>query len=273
MSFRTGAFGGSEWLLELDDLLLGLVDLLDAVRRHVHRPHLARAARSASSSLGVLLVPSRRQLRLVRDLRRRGDRPAAQRQADLVGRGAKPGGVAVRDARAVPARRPSPRSLVMFLVALFFVSGADAASVVMGMLSSRGSLSRRRWRRRRVGRADRPGGRVLLLAGGLTALQQAAIIAAAPFVFIMVGMVVGLLKRAAARAGQRHDGPGTAGPRVRRHVTGRHEARVLLTPARAAWAVPPNPGTAHAARGLRTIVDVRTGGASRRRRAERGGVS
>ena len=35
---------------------------------------------------------------------------------------------------------------------------------------------------------------VLLLAGGLTALQQAAIIAAAPFVFIIIGMVVGMLK-------------------------------------------------------------------------------
>ena len=40
MSFRTGAFGGSEWISRLDGLLLGLVDLVDALRRHVHRPDL-----------------------------------------------------------------------------------------------------------------------------------------------------------------------------------------------------------------------------------------
>ena len=34
----------------LDDLLLGVVDLLGALRRHVRGPHLARAGRSASSS-------------------------------------------------------------------------------------------------------------------------------------------------------------------------------------------------------------------------------
>ena len=35
---------------------------------------------------------------------------------------------------------------------------------------------------------------MLLIAGGLTALQQAAIIAAAPFVLIMLGTCVGLFK-------------------------------------------------------------------------------
>src|SRR3712207_7901236 len=35
--------------------------------------------------------------------------------------------------------------VVIILVALFFVSGADAASMVMGMLSSRGNLHPRRW--------------------------------------------------------------------------------------------------------------------------------
>ena len=48
-SFRTGAFGDREWLGDMDDLLLGVVDLVGAVRRHVHRAHLARAGRSASS--------------------------------------------------------------------------------------------------------------------------------------------------------------------------------------------------------------------------------
>src|SRR3712207_9312245 len=35
--------------------------------------------------------------------------------------------------------------LVMVLVAIFFVSGADAASIVMGSLSQRGTLEPSRW--------------------------------------------------------------------------------------------------------------------------------
>ena len=62
----------------LDGLLLGLVDLLDAVRRHVHRadqpgPHDPAVRR------GCRPHPERREPALVRDLRRRGDQPAAQR--------------------------------------------------------------------------------------------------------------------------------------------------------------------------------------------------
>ena len=41
MAARTAATGGdgtADWLSGLDGLLLGLVDLVDAVRRHVHRP-------------------------------------------------------------------------------------------------------------------------------------------------------------------------------------------------------------------------------------------
>jgi glycine betaine transporter len=94
--------------------------------------------------------------------------------------------------------------LVVVLVALFFVSGADAASVVMGMLSSRGSMSPPRpvmifWGSLTGGAAA-----VLLLAGGLEALQQAAIIAAAPFVLVMIGLcyslIAGLRGELAARA-------------------------------------------------------------------------
>ena len=43
---------------QLDDLLLGLVGLVDAVRRHVHRPHQSGPHRSAAFVTGVLLVPS-----------------------------------------------------------------------------------------------------------------------------------------------------------------------------------------------------------------------
>jgi choline-glycine betaine transporter len=64
----------------------------------------------------------------------------------------------------------------------------------MGMMSSRGNLEPSRGVVIVWGTLTGLAAAVLLLAGGLTALQQAAIIAAAPFVFIIIGMVVGMLK-------------------------------------------------------------------------------
>ena len=78
--------------------------------------------------------------------------------------------------------------VIIILVALFFVSGADAASIVLGMLSCRGTLSPSRpvvilW-----GTLTGLTAAVLLLAGGLNALQQVTIIAAFPFMLVMIGM-------------------------------------------------------------------------------------
>ena len=84
--------------------------------------------------------------------------------------------------------------VVIVLVALFFVSGADAASLVMGMLSSRGSLSPARTVTVLWGVATGAAAAILLLANGLSALQQAAIIAAAPFTLVMIGLCVSLFK-------------------------------------------------------------------------------
>ncbi|WP_246080592.1 BCCT family transporter [Modestobacter altitudinis] len=87
--------------------------------------------------------------------------------------------------------------LVMVLVAVFFVSGADAASIVMGSLSERGTLSPSRrvvvfW-----GVVMGAVAAIMLLVGGddaLTGLQNLTIIAALPFALVMVGMAVALAK-------------------------------------------------------------------------------
>jgi glycine betaine transporter len=84
--------------------------------------------------------------------------------------------------------------LVIVLVALFFVSGADAASVVMGMLSCRGELNPPRTVVILWGVLMGASASVLLLAGGLAGLQQAAILAAAPFLLVMIGLSVSLVK-------------------------------------------------------------------------------
>jgi len=92
--------------------------------------------------------------------------------------------------------------IVIILVALFFVSGADAAAVVMGMLSSRGNLDPRRWTLVVWGTFTGAAAAICLLAGAiqgsvdvaLSALQAVAIASAAPFVLVLIGLCFSILK-------------------------------------------------------------------------------
>ena len=86
-------------------------------------------------------------------------------------------------------------ALVMILVAIFFVSGADSASLVMGTLSQRGTPEPSRWITIFWGVSTGAVAAVLLAVSGddgLTGIKQMAIIAALPFVLVMVGMCVSL---------------------------------------------------------------------------------
>ena len=84
--------------------------------------------------------------------------------------------------------------IAIILVALFFVSGADAASVVMGMLSSRGNINPQAWIVVIWGSLTGAAAAILLLAGGLDGLQTAAILSAAPFVLVMIGLCWSLFR-------------------------------------------------------------------------------
>jgi choline/carnitine/betaine transport len=87
--------------------------------------------------------------------------------------------------------------LVMVLVAIFFVSGADAASIVMGTLSERGTLHPSKWTVIFWGVATGGVAAVMLLIGGdsaLTGLQNITIVAALPFVLVMIGLCFALVK-------------------------------------------------------------------------------
>jgi choline/carnitine/betaine transport len=87
--------------------------------------------------------------------------------------------------------------LVMVLVAIFFVSGADAASIVMGSLSERGTLAPSRRTVVFWGTVMGAVAAVMLLVGGdeaLTGLQNLTIIAALPFAVVMVGLAISLAK-------------------------------------------------------------------------------
>src|SRR3954468_7209786 len=89
--------------------------------------------------------------------------------------------------------------LVMVLVGIFFVSGADAASIVMGTLSQRGALEPGRFVVVFWGVVTGAVAAVMLLVGSgqgdaLTGLQNLTILAAAPFVLVMIGMCVALMR-------------------------------------------------------------------------------
>jgi choline/carnitine/betaine transport len=87
--------------------------------------------------------------------------------------------------------------LVMVLVSIFFVSGADAASIVMGTLSQRGTQEPSKPNVIFWGVATGGVAAIMLLAGGtdaLSGLQTITIVAALPFVLIMVGLSVALVK-------------------------------------------------------------------------------
>ncbi len=87
--------------------------------------------------------------------------------------------------------------LVIILVAIFFVSGADAASIVLGSLSERGTIKPSRGTVIFWGVAMGAVAAVMVLIGGedaLTGLQTITIIGAVPFVLVMIGLAVALVK-------------------------------------------------------------------------------
>ncbi len=87
--------------------------------------------------------------------------------------------------------------LVMVLVAIFFVSGADAASIVTGTLSQRGTDEPSRWVVVFWGTVMGAVAIIMLLVGGddaLSGLQSLTILVAAPFVVIMVLLCVAFMR-------------------------------------------------------------------------------
>jgi choline/carnitine/betaine transport len=198
MSLDSGAFGGGEWLNSWTIFYWAWwISWAPFVGTFLARISRGRTIREYL--IGVLLVPSGVSFvwfailgGTARDLQLSG-------QADLIKAAAKPEVALFTTLEQFPISSITS-FLVIILVSLFFVSGADAASLVMGTMSSGGALEPTRpvvvvW-----GSLTGLTAAVLLIAGGLTALQQAAIIAAAPFVLIVLGMCAGLFKELRAES-------------------------------------------------------------------------
>ncbi|MWA14965.1 BCCT family transporter [Streptomyces sp. BA2] len=89
--------------------------------------------------------------------------------------------------------------LVMILVGIFFVSGADAASIVMGTLSQKGALEPGKLVVVFWGMTTGAVAAIMLLIGdgsddALTGLRNLTILVAAPFTLVMIGMCVALMR-------------------------------------------------------------------------------
>ena len=84
--------------------------------------------------------------------------------------------------------------VAVLLILIFFVTSADSATYVLGVLASNGNLNPKMSTRLIWGVLLAATASVLLISGGLKGLQTASIVAALPFSFIMLGMVFSLLK-------------------------------------------------------------------------------
>jgi choline/carnitine/betaine transport len=89
--------------------------------------------------------------------------------------------------------------IAMLLVAIFFVSGADAASIVMGTLSQRGTVEPSRWVVIFWGVVMGAIAAIMLVVGSggsdaLNGIQTITIIMAAPFAVVMVVLCIALAK-------------------------------------------------------------------------------
>ena len=86
-------------------------------------------------------------------------------------------------------------TLVVLLVAVFFVTSADSGSLVIDTIASGGADDTPRWQRVYWCSLEGLAAAVLLLAGGLGALQAATLVAALPFAVIMILLAAGLVRQ------------------------------------------------------------------------------
>jgi len=84
--------------------------------------------------------------------------------------------------------------IAIILVVMFFVSGADANTYVLSMMTSGGSLVPRRAVLILWGVLTGITAIVLMLAGGLNALQNTVIVTSAPFLVIIAGLAISFWK-------------------------------------------------------------------------------
>lgn len=104
-------------------------------------------------------------------------------------------------------------AIAVFLVVMFFVSGADANTYVLSMMTSHGTMSPKRSVLILFGVLTGATAIVLMLAGGLQALQNTVIVTSFPFLIIIAGLTVSFYKELTAdlRSGELSRGSASLG--------------------------------------------------------------
>jgi glycine betaine transporter len=191
-SFQTGVFGGSEWLGSWTFFYwMWWISWTPFVGTFLARISKGRTIREFV--IGVLLVPSGVSFVWFAILGGAAINLQLTGEANLIDAVAEPEVALFTLLEQFPISAVTS-FVVIVLVAVFFVSGADAASIVMGMLTCHGRLEPPRALVAFWGSAMGGVAITLLLAGGLDTLQQAAIVAGAPFALVMIGLAFSFFK-------------------------------------------------------------------------------
>ncbi|MCX5203107.1 BCCT family transporter [Streptomyces sp. NBC_00237] len=193
MATRTGAFGDSEWLGTWTIFYWAWwLSWAPFVGTFIARISKGRSIREFL--IGVLLVPSGATVVwfcVMGGSALRLDDTGAADMAGSVKDGAEASLFALLDALPLSTLTSV---IAMLLVMTYFVTSADSASLVMGSLTSRGSLHPPTWLVVLWGVLMASVAAGLLLAGGLNSLQTATILVALPFVLVMLGLCWALVK-------------------------------------------------------------------------------
>ncbi|MFC0002769.1 BCCT family transporter [Micromonospora siamensis] len=197
MSTRTGAFSDTAWLGSWTIFYWAWwISWAPFVGTFIARISRGRTVRQFL--VGVLLVPSGASAVWFSIMGGSALRAQATGTRDLVadvGKGSEQALFGLLD--ALPLATVTS-VLAMVLIALYFVTSADSASLVLGTLTSNGALRPHRVLVVLWGVLIGAVAAALLLAGGLEALQQATILVALPFVVVMLGLAAALWRDMAA---------------------------------------------------------------------------
>ena len=214
MAFQTGWLGGDEWMRNWT-IFFWAWGISWAPYVGTFMARISRGRTIREYVLGVLVLPS--LVTVVWFTIMGGTALHLQRtgQKDIASAASQSAQAAMFEMLQAFPLWPVFSGVVIALAAIFFVSGADAGAIVLGTFSSWGALHPRRWLVIMWGLLIGFVAIVLLIVGGLNALQWAAVVAASPFVLILIGMCAGLVKalgtdpsiRAGPSQGQRENAP------------------------------------------------------------------
>lgn len=119
-------------------------------------------------------------------------------------------------------------ALAVLLVTIFFITSADSGSLVIDTLAAGGVEDAPVWQRIYWCTLEGVAAALLLLAGGLTALQTVTLVSALPFAVIVFLLILGLFKGMKADMSRMRRQSPMSGPAPGSEVSWRHRLSTIL---------------------------------------------